>query len=83
MAEAWVNIEDNEDMIHEIVDDELILVDAIVNDENLDDADKEEEEVVLLKQARSRKLHIRMFLERLQVLNHTWLKISCQKNINY
>ena len=49
MAEAWIDIEDNEDMINEIVDDELILVDAIVNDENLDDADKEEEEEVLLE----------------------------------
>ena len=48
MAEAWVDIEDNEDMINEIVDDELILVDAIVNDENLDDADEEEEEEEVL-----------------------------------
>ena len=44
MAEAWVEIEDNEDMINEIVDDELLLVDAIVNDENLDDADNEDDE---------------------------------------
>ena len=42
MAEAWVNIEDNEDMINEIIDDELLLVDAI--DKNLDDADNEDDE---------------------------------------
>ena len=36
MAEVWVNFEDIEDMINEIVDDELILVDAIVNEENLE-----------------------------------------------
>ena len=49
MAEAWIDIEDNEDMINEIVDDELLLVDAIVNDKNLDDVDNEdneEEEIV-------------------------------------
>jgi hypothetical protein len=44
MAEAWIDIEDNEDMINEIVDDELLLVDAIVNDKNLDDADYEDDE---------------------------------------
>jgi hypothetical protein len=44
MAEAWIDIEDNEDMINEIVDDELLLVDAFVNDKNLDDADNEDDE---------------------------------------
>jgi len=44
MAEAWIDIEDNEDMINEIVDDELLLVDATVNDKNLDDVDDEDDE---------------------------------------
>ena len=55
MAEVWVNFEDNEDMINEIVDDELILVDAIVNEENLDNADDEEEEVVQIETSTVKK----------------------------
>jgi hypothetical protein len=45
----------NEDMINEIVDDELILVDAIVNEENLDNADDEEEEVVQIETSTVKK----------------------------
>ena len=58
MAEAWIDIEDNEDMINEIVDDELLLVDAFVNDKNLEDADNEddeEEEIVQFETSTEKK----------------------------
>ena len=62
-------------MINEIVDDELLLVNAIVNDKNLDDVDNEEEEIVQFETALKRKLNMWMLLKHLQLLNHTWLKI--------
>ena len=56
MAEAWIDIEDTEDMINEIVDDELLLVDAIVNnDKSLDDADDEEEEILQIETITEKK----------------------------
>ena len=56
MAEAWIDIEDNEHMINEIVDDELLLVDAIVNnDKSLDDADDEEEEILQIETITEKK----------------------------
>ena len=79
MAEAWIDIEDNEDMINEIVDDELLLVDAIVNnDKNLDSEDDDDEEIVQFETSTEKKLYMWKFL------THTWLKTrSCQKNTNY
>ena len=55
MAETWVDIEDSEDMINENVDDELILVDAIGNDESLDDVDNEEEEILQIETITEKK----------------------------
>ena len=43
MAETWVNIEDDEDMMNEIVDDEILLMESNINNENLDDVDKYED----------------------------------------
>ena len=83
MAEAWVNIEDNEDMINEIIDDDLILVDAIDNDENLDDADKEEEEEVLLETSTVKETAHKDVLGAFATIESYLAEIICQKNINF
>jgi hypothetical protein len=58
MAETWINIEDNEHMINEIVDDELLLVDAnaiVNNDINLDNEDDDEGEIVQFETSTEKK----------------------------
>lgn len=55
MAEALTDIEDDEDILNEIVDDELKLANNATVSLVLDDADNEEEEVVLLQTSNVKK----------------------------